>query len=90
MSEAATKVGWLGRLKKGLARSSGKLGDGIAGIFTKRKLDDAVPADDAPRGEQRCGELKAEFGIVPSVSWGSAPPDAQTEWRTLDCDTRVQ
>ena len=42
MSEAATekKGGWLSRLRAGLSRSSGKLGDGIAGIFTKRKLDD--------------------------------------------------
>jgi len=34
------KGGWFQRLKAGLSRSSGKLGDGIAGIFTKRKLDD--------------------------------------------------
>jgi len=34
--------GWFGRLKAGLTRSSAKLGDGIAGIFTKRKLDDAA------------------------------------------------
>ncbi len=42
MTEAATKQGWFARLKAGLARSSGKIGDGIAGIFTKRKLDDAA------------------------------------------------
>ena len=34
------KGGWLSRLRAGLSRSSGKLGEGIAGIFTKRKLDD--------------------------------------------------
>ncbi|MEM7223563.1 MAG: signal recognition particle-docking protein FtsY [Pseudomonadota bacterium] len=39
MSETGTKSGWLARLKAGLARSTGKLGDGIAGIFVKRKLD---------------------------------------------------
>jgi fused signal recognition particle receptor len=33
------KAGWLTRLKAALRRSSSKLGDGIAGIFTKRKLD---------------------------------------------------
>jgi fused signal recognition particle receptor len=33
------KSGWLTRLKAALRRSSSKLGDGIAGIFTKRKLD---------------------------------------------------
>ena len=34
--------GWFSRLKAGLARSSGRLGSGITGIFTKRKLDDAA------------------------------------------------
>jgi fused signal recognition particle receptor len=34
--------GWLARLRAGLSRSSSKLGDGISGIFTKRKLDDAA------------------------------------------------
>ena len=32
--------GWFSRLKRGLSRSSAKLGEGIVGIFTKRKLDD--------------------------------------------------
>ncbi len=36
------KSGWFSRLKQGLARSSAKLSDGIAGIFTKRRLDDAT------------------------------------------------
>ena len=45
MSDTETKSetgGWFGRLKAGLTRSSAKLGDGIAGIFTKRKLDDGA------------------------------------------------
>jgi len=42
MNDTAAKTGWFGRLKAGLSRSSAKLGDGIAGIFTKRKLDDAA------------------------------------------------
>ena len=33
---------WFQRLRDGLGRSSSKLGDGITGIFTKRKLDDAA------------------------------------------------
>lgn len=37
---SAEKAGWLSRLRSGLSRSSTKLTDGIAGIFTKRKLDD--------------------------------------------------
>ena len=40
MSEA--KSGWFSRLKQGLARSSAKLSDGIAGIFKRRRLDDAT------------------------------------------------
>ena len=38
----ARKPGWLARLKQGLARTSAKLGGGIIGLFTKRKLDDAT------------------------------------------------
>ncbi len=37
MSEGGS---WLQRLKRGLGRSSAKLGEGIVGIFTKRRLDD--------------------------------------------------
>lgn len=36
----APKVGWFQRLKTGLAKTSAKLTEGIAGVFTKRKLDD--------------------------------------------------
>jgi len=36
------KGGWFSRLKQGLARSSAKLSDGIAGIFTRRRLDDST------------------------------------------------
>jgi fused signal recognition particle receptor len=32
--------GWLQRLKRGLGRSSARLGEGIAGIFTRRRLDE--------------------------------------------------
>lgn len=39
---APTRTGWLGRLKAGLGRSAKALGDGIGGIFTKRRLDDAA------------------------------------------------
>lgn len=44
MSEARTG-GWLARLKQGLARSSARLSDGIAGIFTRRRLDDTTLAE---------------------------------------------
>ena len=32
-------AGWLGRLRRGLGPSSATLADGIADLFTKRKLD---------------------------------------------------
>lgn len=35
-------MSWFQRLKQGLKRSSSKLTEGISGIFTKRKLDDAA------------------------------------------------
>src|SRR5262249_42952327 len=41
-SEAAPRRGWLARLRDGLSRSSSKLATGIAGIFTKRRLDEAA------------------------------------------------
>ena len=37
-TEPAPKQGWLARLKAGLSKTSSKLGDGISGIFTKRRL----------------------------------------------------
>ena len=43
MSEAEkSNGGWFQRLKAGLTRSSSKLSEGITGIFTKRRLDDAA------------------------------------------------
>ena len=40
MTDTLQKTSWLHRLKSGLSKSSGKISDGITGIFTKRKLDD--------------------------------------------------
>ena len=42
MSEESEKKGWLARLRAGLSRSSSRLYDGIGGIFSGRKLDDAA------------------------------------------------
>lgn len=43
MSEnAPEKRSWFQRLKSGLSRSTTAISDGITGIFTKRKLDDAM------------------------------------------------
>nr|WP_321458602.1 signal recognition particle-docking protein FtsY [uncultured Cohaesibacter sp.] len=41
----AKKLSWFERLRKGLSRSSGALGEGISSIFTKRKLDDDTLQD---------------------------------------------
>jgi len=38
-AEPPKKLGWFQRLKAGLAKTSARLSDDIAGIFTKRKLD---------------------------------------------------
>ncbi|MGB7433072.1 MAG: signal recognition particle-docking protein FtsY [Ahrensia sp.] len=38
--ETAAPKGWLARLSSGLSRSSKQLTENIAGVFTKRKLDD--------------------------------------------------
>jgi fused signal recognition particle receptor len=38
-AENEEKTGWFQRLRQGLARSSARLTDGIAGIFTRRRLD---------------------------------------------------
>jgi fused signal recognition particle receptor len=37
--------GFLSRLKQGLSRSAGKLGEGLAAVVTKRKLDDEAITD---------------------------------------------
>lgn len=39
------KKGWLQRLKEGLGKTSAKLSDGITGLFSKRKLDEATLDD---------------------------------------------
>ena len=33
-----------------------------------------------------CRALRAAYAVVPGVSWGTAPAEAQTEWRTRGCD----
>lgn len=43
MSDAPpAKGGWLRRLASGLARSSAKITEGVAAVFTKKRLDDAA------------------------------------------------
>ena len=40
MAADEAQVGWLGRLRRGLGRSSVKLTGGISDLFNKRRLDD--------------------------------------------------
>jgi fused signal recognition particle receptor len=42
---SAAPTSWLSRLKAGLARSSTKLGEGISGIFARRRLDNETLAE---------------------------------------------
>jgi len=61
------KTDWFSRLRSGLLRSSNKLGEGIGGIFTRRKLDDeALSALEelliaADLGPQTAARLVADF-----------------------------
>ena len=50
-----------------------------------RAVDDAREADDAADRARRAA-LRAAYAVVPGVSWGTAPAEAQTEWRTRGCD----
>ena len=65
--EPKTSGNWLSRLRSGLTRSSSKLGEGIGGIFTKRRLDDETLAAleelliAADLGPQTSAKLVAEF-----------------------------
>jgi len=45
LSDDSDSGGWFSRLTSGLSKSTGKLGQGITDIFTKRKLDDDTLQD---------------------------------------------
>lgn len=65
---AEEKLGWFGRLKAGLQKSTSKFSEGITGIFTKRKLDAETLQEledlliTADLGPQLAARLTAEFG----------------------------
>lgn len=60
-------MNFLSKLKSGLSKTSGKLGGGITGIFTKRKLDEASLEEleelliESDLGAPLAAELTAEF-----------------------------
>jgi len=68
MSDEKEKSGWLSRLRSGLQRSSTKLTDGLTGVFTKRKLDEAALQEledtliAADLGPATASRLVKEFG----------------------------
>ena len=66
-------AGWLSRLRAGLAKSSDRIVDGVAGVLTKRRLDDAalqgleevlIAADAGPvtAAKLAAGIAKTRFG----------------------------
>jgi len=67
MSDEKKSGGWFGRLKQGLQRSSSRLTEGITGIFTRRRLDDATLGEleelliGADLGVTLAGEVTAEL-----------------------------
>ncbi len=60
--------GWFSRLKQGLSKSSTQLGQGLTGIFTKRKLDSETLEEleelliRADLGVENAAEIAAELG----------------------------
>ena len=67
-AEGEPPEGWYRRLRAGLSRSSDRLRDNIASIFTKRKLDDASLEEleevliQADLGVETAAQLVADFG----------------------------
>lgn len=65
---AEEKLGWFGRLRAGLQKSTSKFSEGITGIFTKRKLDADTLQEledlliTADLGPQLAARLTADFG----------------------------
>lgn len=67
LSDHTTEGGWLSRLSKGLSKSTSRLGQGIADIFTKRKLDEDSLQDledlliSSDLGPKMAAKIVAEF-----------------------------
>ncbi len=67
LSGSTSGGGWFSRLTSGLSKSTGKLGQGITDIFTKRKLDDDTLQDledlliTSDLGPKTAAKVVAEF-----------------------------
>ena len=71
------------------ARGPGGLDDFSRARDAARYRDDPGAAAEAESARARCELLAADYGVVPAVTWGDAPTDAQDEWRRLECDLLV-
>ena len=69
---------------KGAKTPEGGAGDSAASAAPKTSGGGVL--DPALFGDARCAALRAAYAVVPGVSWGTAPAEAQTEWRTRGCD----
>ena len=70
-------LSWWARLRKGLSRSSGAIGTGIAEIFTKRKLD----ADDAGGARRRADPADLGVAAATRVTRSSRQGSLRQEYR---------
>jgi fused signal recognition particle receptor len=67
LADHTTEGGWLSRLTSGLSKSTGRLGQGITDIFTKRKLDSESLQDledlliSSDLGPKTAAKVVAEF-----------------------------
>ncbi len=92
------KRSWFGRLRTGLSRSSTKIGDGITGIFAKRRLDDEAlrrigGIADLGRSRLGFGERGDNPAAPRQVQPGSGsrgnPPDAGADHRAVPATGRA-
>jgi fused signal recognition particle receptor len=74
------KLGWWGRLKAGLSRSSAALGQGIVDLLTKRKLDSATLE------ELEDILIQADLGVATAARIADVVGKARYE-KGLDADT---
>jgi fused signal recognition particle receptor len=90
--EAPPREGWFQRLRAGLNRSSSRLKDNIAGIFTKRKLDAASLEEleealiTADLGVETAAELASELG---RTRFGKEVSEQEVRGALADSITRI-
>ena len=85
MSDTATtsKPGYFSRLKQGLSRSAGALGENLSGIFTKRRLDAQTVA------ELEEALVKADLGIALSARLAGSVAKGRHDKEIAESELRV-